>query len=291
MATRTIRLSIIVENQNRTNLVSGESTVRILEKIKPATRQRGGKMDKLVVLVTGGSRDIGGATARMLATQGHSGIVSYLKSEREARALVEEIANADGKAIAVAGDVADHEDVKRIFETGRQHFGNVSAVVHCASPNPIPEPFGAFTWLTQEAHWQTQVHGAFSCVQCAIPDMLTAQSGAFVFLGSISTDGVPPVQQTPYIVAKSALTALARTLASEYGPKGLRTNTVSPGMTYTEMIANIPEKTKMLAKTHPPLRRLGHPEEVAETIAFRLGSGARHITGQNLRVCGGAVMV
>jgi 3-oxoacyl-[acyl-carrier protein] reductase len=83
---------------------------------------------------------------------------------------------------------------------------------------------------------------------------------------------------------------MARSLAVEYGPKGVRFNVVSPGMTQTEMIANIPEKAKMLAKMNAPLRRLAEVDDIAFTIEFLLSPSARHITGENVRVCGGISM-
>jgi 3-oxoacyl-[acyl-carrier protein] reductase len=76
----------------------------------------------------------------------------------------------------------------------------------------------------------------------------------------------------------------------EYGPRGVRVNVVAPGMTKTDMIAHVPEKAKMLTQMQTPLRRLAEPDDVSRGIAFLLGTGAAHITGETLRVCGGAVM-
>jgi len=87
------------------------------------------------------------------------------------------------------------------------------------------------------------------------------------------------------------LTSLTKSLAVEYGPKGIRFNILAPGMTETVMIADLPEKAKMLARMQTPLRRLGTPEDAAAGVAFLLGPGGRHITGETLRVCGGAVMI
>ena len=101
---------------------------------------------------------------------------------------------------------------------------------------------------------------------------------------------MPPIQQGAYVVAKAALAAFARTLAVEFGPKGIRVNTVAPGITQTEMISSIPEKTKMLAKMSTPLRRLAESSDIAEVIAFLISPAARHITGITLPVCGGLVM-
>jgi len=89
---------------------------------------------------------------------------------------------------------------------------------------------------------------------------------------------------------KAALAALARSLAVEYGPKGVRVNVVAPGMTQTDMLAHIPEKTKVLARMNTPLRRLGEPSDVADVVAFLVGPGSRHVSGETIRVCGGLVM-
>ena len=92
-------------------------------------------------------------------------------------------------------------------------------------------------------------------------------------------------------MAKSALAALARCLAVEYGPKGILVNVVAPGMTQTDMTARLPEKAKLLTQMQTPLRRLAEPSDIADVVAFLLGPGARHITGETIRVCGGGVML
>lgn len=120
--------------------------------------------------------------------------------------------------------------------------------------------------------------------------MLENSTGSFVHLGSIFTDGTPPVQQSAYITSKAALNSLTHSLAVEYGAKGIRFNSVNPGMTKTQMISNIPEKVKMLTKMNTPLRNLAEPEDIANSIAFLLGPQAAHITGETLRVCGGIFM-
>ena len=97
--------------------------------------------------------------------------------------------------------------------------------------------------------------------------------------------GVPPSA-----IAKSALVTFARALAVEFGPQGIRVNCVSPGMTETDLIADMPERAKTLARVQAPLRRLAMPEDVAGAVAFLFSDKARHITGQNIRVCGGIVM-
>jgi 3-oxoacyl-[acyl-carrier protein] reductase len=252
------------------------------------------KLDKVpdskVILVTGGSRGIGAATAALLASKGHAVVVNYLMAEEEANALVKRVIEIGGRILAVKGDIAHEAEVVKLFKTAEENFGPVQAVVHCASPNPIPQTFDTLDWKTFQNHVDTQIQGAFHCAKHALPKMTESGAGAFVFLSSIFAEGVPPSQQTAYVTVKAGLAAMARSLAVEYGPKGIRVNVVSPGMTQTEMISRIPDKVKMLTKMNTPLRRLAAPEDIAATIDFLLSPAARHITGENIRVCGGIEM-
>jgi 3-oxoacyl-[acyl-carrier protein] reductase len=294
-ATRMLSLEMGIYNQNKTKLIAGNSTVRMLEiadrKKEPFVMNENGKVtEPQVILVTGGSRGIGAATATLLASKGHAVVVSYVKADDEAHALVKRITEIDGRIIAVKGDIAREANVVNLFKTAEEKFGPVQAVVHCAAPNPIPQPFDSLDWQTFQKHVDTQIQGAFHCAKHALPKMTASGTGAFVFLSSVFADGVPPSQQTAYVTVKAGLAAMARSLAVEYGPKGIRVNVVSPGMTQTEMISNIPDKVKMLAKMNTPLRRLADAEDIAATIDFLLSPAARHITGENIRVCGGIVM-
>ena len=287
-STRTVTLSISITNQNGLKLVEGESVVRMLE-VKNEKKVEMNSIQK-VVLITGGSRGIGAATAVKLADEGYFVAVNFVNGISEADNLVNEINSLENRAIAVQGDVSKWDDVERIFAEIEDQVGPISSVVHCAAPTPIPQLFEDLAWDIFQANIDVQVRGAFNCVKRAIPQMLENKNGSFVFLGSIFTDGTPPVQQSAYVTSKAALNALAHSLAVEYGPKGIRFNSVNPGMTQTQMIANIPDKVKMLTKMNTPLRSLAEPGDIANSIAFLLGPQAAHITGETLRVCGGVFM-
>ncbi len=120
--------------------------------------------------------------------------------------------------------------------------------------------------------------------------MVEQKRGAIVNIGSVAPEHVPSQGWMAYNMTKAVLECFTRCLAAELGPKGIRVNSVSPGMTTTDLIANVSERVQALVAAHTPMRRLGRPEDVASAVAFLLGDGAAHITGQNLRVCGGAGM-
>lgn len=287
-ATRFLVLDVEVKNQFDQTLITGKSTVKVLQPEEEKTSDM--NIDKKIILVTGGSKGIGAAACRRLAQDGHKIVVNFSASEAEALQVVRDIQELGGQAIAVRADVSKPEQVESLFREVNDRFGSINEIVHCAAPKAVPKEFQQTTWLDIDAHLNVQLRGAYECARFAIPKMIEMGGGGFVFLGSIFTDGVPPTQQTGYVLAKASLVSFARSLAVEFGSKGIRVNTVSPGMTQTDMIANIPEKTKMLAKMQTPLRRLAEPSDIADVISFLVSPGARHITGETIRVCGGIVM-
>ena len=288
-ATRVLVLQVSVVNQLGKELIMGESTVKVLEvknKEKPMDLNKKG-----AVLVTGGSGGIGAATARQLAVDGFPVVINYLSAEDQAQRVVDQIIQAGGHAMAFKANVADLEQVKKLFISAEETLGPIQSVVHCAAPANAPQPFEKSDWDAFQSQIDVHVKGAFNCAKCALPKMVEAKFGNMVFIGTVYTQGVPPVQQARYVVAKAALTSLARCLAVEYGPLNIRVNIVAPGMTQTEMIADLPDKVKMLTKMQTPLRRLAESEDIAHTIAFLLSSASGHITGQTIAVCGGSVML
>lgn len=288
-ATRVLILSIVVSNQNGEELIKGESSVKVLELRNEENVIR--PNEKKTVLITGASGGIGASVARKLAGAGHAVIVHYHSSAVNAEQVVTKVLQADGRAIALKADITDADDVIRLFTEAQKTLGPVQAVVHCASPGNAPRPFDKLDWAAVQDQMDVNLKGAFNCAQAALPGMVAAKSGDLIFIGTVYADGVPPPQQARYVVAKSALTSLARCLAVEYGPSDVRVNVVAPGMTETGMIADLPDKVKMLTKMQTPLRRLAQPEDIADTIVFLLSPAARHITGQTIRVCGGSVML
>ncbi|HEX9702331.1 MAG TPA: SDR family oxidoreductase, partial [Rhodospirillales bacterium] len=310
LATRTLISKVTITKQNGAAVVTGESTVRLLDDggkesaadgaeqlaagivPKASSPEAAVKVDgRSVVLVTGGSRGIGAAAALALAAEGHAVAVNFVRAATAAEDLVARIAAAGGRALAVGADVSDADAVDAMFTAVEATLGTVSGVVHCAAPEPVPQPFADVGWQDFENQFRVQVGGAFHCAKRALPAMTEAENGgAFVFLGSIYGDSAPPPQQAAYVAAKAGLAGLTRSLASEYGPAGVRANLVAPGMTNTAMIANLPDKVKMLARMNTPLRRLAEPEDIARVIAFLMGDGGRHITGETIHVSGGVTM-
>jgi len=285
-ATRIIVLDLAITNQHGDAVITGEASV-MMPRVHTSAPM---SSSTNVTLITGGSRGIGAAIARNLAAQGRPVAITYLSREDEATALAAAITAEGGRALALQADVTDQAALTRLVAEVTERLGPVDALVHGAAP---PNPISAFLELDPEAmhrQFEVQVGGAQLCCRAVLPAMLAAGTGSIVFIGSIAAEGQPPAQQTDYIVAKAALAALARCLAVEYGPKGIRVNVVAPGMTQTERIDAMPEKAKLLTRMQAPLRRLAEADEVAAVVGFLLGPQARHVTGITLPVCGGVSM-
>jgi 3-oxoacyl-[acyl-carrier protein] reductase len=144
-------------------------------------------------------------------------------------------------------------------------------------------------WRDLEAHLAVSVHGSFNLARCVVPVMERQGGGRMIFLTSQAVD-TPNGDWLPYVTAKSALSGFAHALALELAPKGIRVNLVSPGMTDTELVADIPEKARLLVAARTPLQRLARPEDVAGAVAFLASSRADFLTGETIRVNGGQVM-
>ncbi len=297
-ATRTITCDVNITNQSGDTLVSGESQIRLTGEdaagARAETPRVEGKTDTgcpsepgRAVLVTGGARGIGAAVARKLAEDGFDIAINYRDADDRATDVVAEVEKLGRRAITVPGDIGDEQTARGVVARARDELGPLFGLVHCAAPSPHPTPFTETTALVFESHFQTQVMGAVHITQAALSDMVAGESGSIILMGSIFADGLPPAQQAPYVAAKAALHGLARALAVEVGPKGVRVNVVAPGMTQTEMLADIPEKAKMLAKMTTPLRQLAEPADIADAVGYLMGPAARHVSGTVLRVSGG----
>ncbi|MBF0236071.1 MAG: SDR family oxidoreductase [SAR324 cluster bacterium] len=286
---RLLTLKTEITNQYKEKVLVGDCQVKVLEVKQEKIKEN--PLVKKIVLITGASRGIGAATAILLAQQGWSVAVNYCTDQNGAKNVVQQIKNNGGHAIIVQADVTKRQEVRDMVERVVRQYGTISGLVNNASSKIIAQEFASLEWGDIQKHLDVHLQGAFNCIQEVLPEFLTNKKGAVVNIGSIYSDGTPPVNLLGYISAKSSLYALTKALAVELGPKGIRVNMVSPGMTETLLIANIPEKTRLLTEMQTPLRRLAQPEDIAQNIAFVLSDNASYLTGTNIRVCGGQMML
>jgi 3-oxoacyl-[acyl-carrier protein] reductase len=259
VGSRTLQVQVEALNQNGVKIMEGEGLVLMVEQRAARTTPAGGPN---VALVTGASRGIGSAVAQALAENGASVAVGYRERAELAEELCQHLVQSHGRALPVQLDVTDPESVSRSLGRAASEFGTaVNILVNNAGEPAMPKPFAETSWDDLQAMMDVTVRGAFHCSQAVLPQMVEAQNGAIVNIGSIFTEDAPPAQWTAFVVAKSALKALTRSLAVEYGPKGIRVNMVSPGMTATDSTAHVPDRLKKVQAMQTPLRRLfGRPK-------------------------------
>ena len=290
LSQRILTIETLVFGDGGRKLIEGEAKVKVL---KPENKENQNLevKEKGAVIITGASRGIGKAIAKELALSGYPVVVNYAKSMSQAEEVVRHINAQKGKAAAFQANVSDADAVKLMIDFVIEGFGYIAGIVNNASPPIGNLDFAQLSWDNIQKHLDVQIKGAFNLCQAVLPHFLDAEGGIVVNIASIVADNVPPIKWMPYTIAKTALVSFSRSLAVEYGPKAIRVNCVSPGMTQTDLIADVPEKAKMVAKMQTPLRRLATPEDIAGVVSFLFSAKAKHITGENIRVCGGTVMM
>jgi len=244
-----------------------------------------------VVVVTGGSRGIGAATAVLAAQKGYAVVVNYKSNKAAASQVVKKIAASGGCAIAVAGDVSAEADVIRLFETAISEFGQVDALVNNAG---ILEQHMALEDMTAERISRvlnTNVLGSLLCAREAVKHMSTengGSGGSIVNVSSIAAKLGSPNEYIDYAATKGAVDTFTIGLATEVAGSGIRVNAVRPGVIYTEIHASGGEPQRVdRVKSSVPMKRGGTADEVAQAVLWLMSAEASYTTGAFIDVSGG----
>jgi 3-oxoacyl-[acyl-carrier protein] reductase len=238
-----------------------------------------------VALVTGGSRGIGAGISRCLASQGAAVAVNYRQSESEAKALVDEITGAGGKAIAVGGDVRVPEDAERIVQKTVDGLGRLDILVNNAGFNrdTLILRMSLEDW---DEVMETNLRAVFLCTRAALKPMMKQRWGRVINIGSVS--GIAGnAGQANYAAAKSGLLGFTRAVAREMGSRNVTANVVAPGLIPTELTKDIRKEIIEGVKQRLLIDRMGKPEDIAAMVAYLASEEAGYVTGQQFAVDGG----
>jgi len=246
---------------------------------------------KPALLVTGGSRGIGAATARLAAARGYAVCLSYRSNAAAAASVVNEIDRAGGAAIAVPADVAIEADVLRLFETVDRRFGRLQALVNNAGILERQMRVDEMDAGRIGRVLATNVLGPFLCAREAVRRMSTrhgGSGGAIVNVSSMAATLGSPNEYVDYAASKGAIDSMTVGLAREVATEGIRVNAVRPGVIYTDIHASGGEPGRVdRVKAAVPMRRGGTAEEVARAILWLLSDEASYSTGAFIDVSGG----
>jgi len=243
------------------------------------------------MVVTGGGRGIGAATARLAARRGYAVCVNYLRSRESADAIVNEIRHDGGRAIAVRANVGEEGEVVRLFEAVDAGLGRVTALVNNAGILERQRRLEDLDAARLERVLATNVVGSFLCAREAVRRMSTKRGGAggaIVNVSSMASVIGGPGEYIDYAASKGAVDTLTIGLAREVAGEGIRVNAVRPGIVYTDIHASGGEPGRVeRMKSSVPMGRGGEPDEVAHAILWLLSEEASYVTGAIVNVSGG----
>ncbi len=240
------------------------------------------------VLITGASRGIGAACARLFAAKGYAVMIHYNQHKDKAEALCEEILASGGNAACFGADLGDKEQIDALVQRTRRVFGKIDVLVNNAGIS-----LNKMFCDTTETDWQqllsVNLMGMVNTISAVLPDMVHQKNGHIVNLSSMW--GITGAScEVAYSTTKAAVIGLTKSLAKELGPSGILVNCVAPGVIDTDMNQNLTDEDKLSLTEETPLERIGTPEEVADAVYFLASENNRFTTGQVLSPNGGLVI-
>jgi len=244
------------------------------------------RLDEQVCIVTGAGAGIGRGIARLFAGAGASVVVSDLKQDA-ADAVVREITEAGGRAIGVACNVTQENDLESVINSAIAQFGKLTILANNAGgggPKPFDMPMADFRWA-----YELNVFAAFRLAQLAAPHMEAAGGGSIVNITSMAGENKNQ-RMASYASSKAAANHLTRNIAFDLGSRGIRVNAIAPGAIKTAALASVlnPDIEKAMLK-HTPLGRLGDPMDIAYAALYLCSPASSWVSGQVLTVSGGGV--
>jgi NAD(P)-dependent dehydrogenase (short-subunit alcohol dehydrogenase family) len=247
-------------------------------------------MEKKIVLITGGSRGIGAAAARLAARQGYDVAINYLGNENAANEVVADIEKSNARGIAIQGDMANETDIRKMFDAVDK-FGKLTHLVNNAGIVGTGGRFAEADADMMRRVIDVNVTGAMLVAQEAVKRMSTklgGKGGAIVNLGSMASTLGAPGEYVWYAASKGAMDSFTIGLSREVAAEGIRVNSVAPGLIDTDIHASGGEPGRInRLRSMIPMGREGSAQEVADAILYLLSEQASYVVGTNVRISGG----
>lgn len=284
-----IELQTDIFNQHKQKVTSGIAKVKIIED-EVNEEIKASQIEK-VALIVGATGGIGSETARNLAKDGFNLILHYNSNKSKAEELKEELQNlTDKKIILVQANLLNAQEIDEMFFEINRYFSSITSFINASTLHFGNIKISNLEWEDIFSQININIKTNFNLIKKIMPQMEINNYGKVVFITTQYTEQMP-LELLHYITAKSALNGFAKALAVELAAKGIRVNLVSPGMTDTELISDIPEKVKLLTSAKTPLKRLAKPIDIANAISYLVSEKSDFLTGETIRINGGQVMI
>lgn len=292
-ATRIIKKAVSIKAPSREPVMSGKVAILVNEPQKemPAVMEIKDNAFDLglkgkVVLVTGASRGIGETTAKLFSLHGSKVVINYNRGENDAKRVADEISASGGDAVIFQADVSNTDQVKLMVSEAVKRFGRIDVLVNNAVRDFRPQNFLNLSWDDIQKDIDVTVKGAYNCCREVIPLFLENGGGRIINISTIAVENPPP-GQFKYVVSKSALVGLTRSLAVEFASRNIQVNMVVPNFVETDLVSHIPGAYRKKMAQDVPMQRGASPVDVAQAVVFLASAYSSFTTGQKLMVTGG----
>ncbi len=284
-----VELKTDIFNQHKQTVTKGVAKVKIIEP-QISSESQVVSDNKKIALVVGATGGIGQAICRQLADDGFDIAIHYHSNKQAAISIQDALMPLGITCMTCSADIVDAQQTSIMVGQVLRKLGGLTLLVNCATARIPIIKFSSIVWEDVQAHIDTNIRGMLNLSKEVVPIFEAHNHGKIITFTTQAIE-TPSAGWLHYITAKAALQGFSRALAVELAPKGITVNVISPGMTDTELIADIPEKNRLMVATKAPLRRLAKPEDIAGTVSFLASSKADYITGETIRVNGGQVML
>jgi 3-oxoacyl-[acyl-carrier protein] reductase len=287
--TQSIELETTVYNQNRQKVIDGKAKVKVVPQDEEAETEEIKRLQKKTALVLGASGGIGKAVVEKLHRNGYHVAIHYFSNKEKAKHLLKD-SFKECKSFLVQANLMDEKSVMALVDTTKRKFDSLEIIVNAATISLPTIRLEDLTWDDMQSQLDINIKTNFILIQNFLLMFKTQEYGKIV---NIVTQAIeqPNADWLPYITAKSALSGFSKALAIELAKFGVRYNLVSPGMTETDLISEIPLKARMLYAAKTPLKRLATPEDIANVVYFLASPESDYLTGETIRVNGGQVLI
>jgi 3-oxoacyl-[acyl-carrier protein] reductase len=248
------------------------------------------QLKDMTILIAGASGGIGGAIATQLGQHGATVALHYHHNHEKIIELQQRIVQSGGKAHVIAADLTQPDQVTELYAQATQAGNPIDAIVHCATSPLITADILATSKADIEQYMQIYVYSLMQLAQLALPGMIDRRFGRIIGLTS-SLVYKPSPKRLAYMTAKSALHGMMRSVASEYGAFGIRSNLIAASLVPTALVADISERALQKAANENYVKRLATPDDIAQAALYLLSDAGDFITGNVLSLTGGEVLL